>query len=101
MTSPTTLAHRPAEPRVPQPGRSDGALAAIDEMLDRLETVTHAGQQHLMAKIVAMLVSHPSIAGGGPFVAERVEDLRREAGRAAPDGSAFARATRALFSSTP
>jgi len=100
MASPTTLVLGPAETRTSHAGRGDGALAAIDEMLDRLETVTHAGQQHLMAKIVAVLTSHPVIAAGGPFIAERVEDLRREAGKAAPDGGAFARATRALFSAT-
>jgi hypothetical protein len=101
MASPTSLVLRsPAEGRPPATGRGDGALAAIDEMLDRLETVTHAGQQHLMAKIVAVLTAHPSITAGGPFVAARVEDLRREAGKAAPDGSAFASATRALFSAT-
>src|SRR5262245_34603133 len=100
MDSPTTLVLRAAETRTSHAGRADGALAAIDEMLDRLETVTRAGQQHLMAKIVAVLTSHPVIAAGGPFIAERVEDLRREAGKAAPDGGAFARATRALFSAT-
>src|SRR5215831_4908121 len=75
-------------------------IEAIHEMLERLETVTRAGQQHIMAKIVAMLVAHPAIAAGGPVVAACIEDLRREARKAAPDGGAFARATRALFSAT-
>jgi hypothetical protein len=100
MASPISLSPVPSDAGHRHPGRADGALAAIDEMLDRLETVTHAGRQHLMTKIVSVLTSHPVIASGGPFIAERVEDLRREAGKAAPDGYAFARATRALFSAT-
>jgi len=100
MASPTPQVRTPADTRPPQARRADGALAAIDEMLDRLETVTHAGQRHLMSKIVAVLLAHPAIAAGDPLVAARVEDLRREARKSAPDGGAFARATRALFSAT-
>jgi hypothetical protein len=80
------------------PAGLDGALAAIDEMLDRLETVTHAGQQHLMAKIVSVLTAHPVIASGGPVAAARIERLRQESQKTAPDFSSFARATRALLS---
>jgi hypothetical protein len=76
----------------------DRALTAIDDMLDRLETVTRAGQQHLMVKIVEVLTTHPLITAAGPFVTTRLDDLRREASKAAPDGGAFAHATRALLS---
>ena len=60
----------------------------VRQVLERLETVTRAGQRHLMNKIVAVLTSHPLIAAAGPFVAARVDDLRRDAEEAAPDGGA-------------
>jgi len=83
--------------RLERPDHNLAALAAINEMLERLETVTRAGQRHLMNKILAVLTSHPLITAAGPFIADRVDDLRREAEKAAPDGGAFTRATRALF----
>ena len=83
-------------PRRPA-GLGDGALGAIDDMLDRLESVTRAGQQYLMHKIVGVLDAHPVAASGGPFVARRLDDLRREAGKASPDGGAFALTARAMM----
>jgi hypothetical protein len=77
--------------------RGDGILAAIDEMLARLESVTNAGQRHLMQKIVSALVAHPLAASAGAFVIASFEDLRREVSKAAPDGGAFERATRTLI----
>jgi hypothetical protein len=76
---------------------ADSALLAIDEMLERLATVTNAGRQHLMEKIVNLMVRHPSVTAGAPFLASRIEDLRRQARKAAPDGDAFASATRTLL----
>lgn len=88
--TPSTLALR-----LPSAASLDGTLATIDEMIERLETVTDAGRQHLMSKIVSGLVSHPA-AATAPVVAARVEVLRREAERAAPDGNAFTRIARPL-----
>jgi hypothetical protein len=79
----------------PGPSHRDATLAAIDEMMERLETVTDAGRQHLMSKIVSVLVSHP-LAAGAPILAARVEVLRKEARRASPDGGAFTSVARPL-----
>jgi hypothetical protein len=68
----------------------DHVLDAVGEMLERLESVTRAGQQHLMIKIVAALDQHPHALG-------RLDDLRREAGKASPDGPAFVRAAERLL----
>jgi hypothetical protein len=100
---PTPLAasgYTPREmPPVVSPPRSpsDGALLAIDEMLERFDTVTHAGRQHLMQKIVSLLVQHPSVTAEGSFLASHVDELRLQAGKAAPDADAFASATRRLL----
>jgi hypothetical protein len=84
----TTLA-KPAR-RSPAPAAvPEGTLAAIHDMLERLESVTDAGRQHLMSKIVAVLAAHPRAAD--PPVAASVENLRREARKAVPDGSTFVR----------
>ena len=78
--------------------RGDGALAAINEMLDRMESVTRAGQLYLMAKIVAVLTAHPLAASDGPFIGRWLDDLRREIAKTAPDGTAFAVRARGLVS---
>ena len=72
-----------------------GALSAVHEMLERLESVTDAGRQHLMIKIVTVLDAHP-LAGADPCIRARVADLRREAAKVAPDGVSFANVARPL-----
>jgi hypothetical protein len=69
----------------------------IDEMLGRLESVTMAGQLHLMNKILAALGMHPMSKTGGPTVTSRLDDLRNETAKALPDGSAFAYTARVLM----
>jgi hypothetical protein len=68
----------------------DHVLDAVGEMLERLESVTRAGQQHLMVKIVAALDQHPRALG-------RLDVLRREAAKTVPDGPTFARAAEHLL----
>jgi hypothetical protein len=75
----------------------DSTLILLDEMLDLLKSVTRAGERHMMGKIVMVLCGHSWATAGGPFVAHRLEDLRREAGKAAPDGDAFGRIARAVL----
>jgi hypothetical protein len=90
----------PLRPPAPAPDSGPhgaGALEAVHEMLERLESVTDAGRQHLMLKIVTVLDAHP-MAGADPCIRARVADLRREAGKAAPDGVSFANVARPLVS---
>ena len=75
----------------------DSTLIVLDEMLDLLKSVTRAGERHMMGKIVRVLCGHPRATAGGPFIARRLEDLRREAGKAAPDGDVFGRIARAVL----
>jgi hypothetical protein len=75
----------------------DSTLVVLDEMLDLLKSVTRAGERHMMGKIVRVLCGHPRASAGGPFIAHRLEDLRREAGKAAPDGDVFGRIARAVL----
>jgi hypothetical protein len=77
---------------------SANTLAAIDDMLGRLDTVTRAGQQHLMTKIILALSAHPLVASRHQ-AARRLAELRREATKSAPDDRAFTLATRALVAS--
>jgi hypothetical protein len=86
-----------AAPHLPT-ARGDRALGAIDEMLDRMESVTRAGQRFLMGKIVAVLTAHPMASSGGPFIERWLADLRREIDKTSPDGGAFALRARALVS---
>jgi hypothetical protein len=93
---------QPAASTTPPPhrptARGDRALGAIDEMLDRMESVTRAGQRFLMGKIVAVLTAHPMASSGGPFIGRWLDDLRREIDKTSPDGGAFAVRARALVS---
>jgi hypothetical protein len=75
----------------------DSTIMVLDEMLDLLESLTNAGQRYMMEKILTVLGAHPGAMAGGSFVARRLEDLRREAGKAAPDGDAFGHTARAVL----
>jgi hypothetical protein len=77
--------------------RDDVTLIVLDEMVDLLKSLTWAGQRYMMEKIVAVLCVHPRAVAGGPLVARCLEDLRREGGRAAPDGDAFGLTARAVL----
>ena len=77
--------------------RDDATLLVLDEMVEILKSLTRAGQRYMMEKIVAVLCVHPGALAAGPFVARRLEDLRREGGKAAPDGDAFGHAARAVL----
>lgn|SRR5665213_841596 len=91
-------------PRMPVDFRRQGGgdraslswqVAVIGDMLATLETLTTAGQHHLMGKVVAVvrdqvlraatLVSRPDRA----TLARLVEDLERESDRRSPDLSVF------------
>jgi hypothetical protein len=69
-------------------------LAVIGEMLGMLESLTNAGQQHVMAKIVGFIqgrVSSGAIArrADRARVAELLERVQREAARPLPVVDAF------------
>jgi hypothetical protein len=88
------------EPRLPPPviptWCAESALIVVEEMLERLETVTLAGRQHLMGKIVTVLAAQTPPAIARALVTRRVDELRREAAKVVPDGRAFSRAARAV-----
>ncbi len=69
-------------------------LAVIGEMLGMLESLTNAGQQHVMAKIVGFIQTR--VASGAiarradrTRVAELLERVRHEAARPLPEVGAF------------
>ena len=101
MTAPSTPLPQILDPELPShlapgPAGNGRTLGAVNEMLERLDTVTDAGRQHLMSKIVAVLSAHP-LASADPCVRAQVADLRREAGKPAPDGASFAGVARPLL----
>jgi hypothetical protein len=94
MTSAKVSVRPNTDPPPRAPAERAPALSALDEMLERLESVTDAGRRHLMSKILTVLTAHP-LASAPCFVA-LFEDMRREALKPAPDGRVFARAARPL-----
>ena len=79
-----------------------GQASTIREMLAMLDTLTYAGQQHNMTKIVALLSDG---APRGPLgisarnqeaVANLITSLRRESGRPLPDIATFRQQTECL-----
>jgi hypothetical protein len=70
-------------------------LATIRQMLAALETVTTAGQSHLMSKLIAIIDGEVSraLGRGGPrndaMLREQLALLKREADRPAPSVPAF------------
>jgi hypothetical protein len=75
------------------PATSPSNLAVAGEMLAMLETLTNAGQRHLMAKVVTFIEGH--IAKATPGVRDRqraaalLTQLRRESERPSPEVAAF------------
>jgi hypothetical protein len=67
-----------------------GELAVIGEMLASLDSLTHAGRHHVMAKIAAFMQARvaPVLAGRGPAerarIAELIDRVKHEAGRPLP-----------------
>jgi hypothetical protein len=72
---------------------SPSRLAVAREMLATLETLTNAGQQHLMAKVVAFIQGDIATAAPGARDRQRaaalLTQLRRESERPAPDVATF------------
>lgn len=85
---------RPVAPLLAPP-TSPSRLAIAREMLETLETLTNAGQRHLMAKVVALVEGH--IATATPGARERpraaalqvLTQLKRESERPSPEVSSF------------
>jgi hypothetical protein len=82
---------------------SPSRLAVAREMLETLETLTNAGQRHLMAKVVTFIQGHVSQAA--PIARERpraalfqhLTELQRQAERPSPDLAAFRSHAQALL----
>ena len=72
-----------------------GRLAIVREMLSTMESVTFAGQRHIMAKIVAFfedLIANECASGSGRarfLLAHLVHQLSCESRRPFPDAHAF------------
>lgn len=90
--------------REPDPLLAAAAMdqfSVVREMLGTLETLTSAGQQYLMGKIIGFMEGQ---AGGLPRVGARnrrtfmelLTNLRRESDRAFPDISGFVQRTEGL-----
>jgi hypothetical protein len=78
-------------------------LAVVREMLPTLDTVSAAGQQHLMGKVVAFIQEHSTSAyrslsrRNQEMFAELLDRLRRESNRIAPDVQAFCHGAESLL----
>lgn len=85
----------------------DEKRQAVREMLAALDTATHAGQHHLMTKVLVVLGqemsrSHPPLGEVQRLaIARSLEALAREAARRAPDEAAFARTASQLVDALP
>jgi len=73
----------------------DARVATIREMLSTLDTVTHAGQQHLMNRVVDFVQAQVQQAcrrassGNRRMLLEQLDLIKREAGRRLPSVPAF------------
>jgi hypothetical protein len=67
--------------------------ATVREMLATLETLTPAGQQHTMSKIVAFVGRQSGDTFREDALADLSRSLQREAARALPDVATFCRGT--------
>ena len=89
-----------AEPE-PRPARLP--LSVIREMLVMLDSLTIAGQRHLMEKVVHFVEEQvPRLAASvsrrnHAAVATILEELRRESDRLVPDVAAFSRGAESLL----
>jgi hypothetical protein len=75
------------------PAPSPATLAIAGEMVGTLETLTNAGQRHLMAKVVTFIEGHLATAVPGARERQRaaalLTQLKRESERPSPDVAAF------------
>lgn len=74
------------------PATSPSRLAVAREMLVTLETLTNAGQRHLMAKVVTFIEGHIATAARERLRAAALQiltQLKRESERPSPDVAAF------------
>jgi hypothetical protein len=73
----------------------EGQLSVIREMLGMLDTITIAGQRHLMEKVVTFVEPHARAAVIRPSARRRdmlfelVVQLRKESERLVPDSARF------------
>jgi hypothetical protein len=80
-----------------------GELAVIGEMLASLDSLTHAGRHHVMAKIAAFMQARvtPALAGRSAAeragVAELIERVKHEAARPLPVVPSFTEAVGRLM----
>lgn len=88
MNPSVATAASPRQLRYPQVHA--GELAVIGEMLANLDSLTHAGRHHVMAKIAAFMQARvaPAIAGRGAAerarIAELIDRVNHEAARPLP-----------------
>jgi hypothetical protein len=84
-------------PSPTEPAVSRLRLDAVREILRALDTATHAGQQHMMMKVLGLLrreaPARDHWVGDQEWskIAAALEALAREASRLAPDAGAFTR----------
>jgi hypothetical protein len=64
-------------------------LGLVVEMLDTLDTLTVAGQRHVMGKVLRLL--SPPAGGSARGIECLLADMGREAGRMAPTAATFRR----------
>ncbi len=98
-----SLVSPPTSRHVPYPALLAGELAVIGEMVASLDSLTHAGRHHVMAKIVGFIQGRlgPSVAKRGPVerarIAELLDRLKNEAARPLPVVSNFTEAVERLL----
>jgi hypothetical protein len=76
-----------------EPMTFERQAATVREMLGTLETLTPAGQQHTMSKIVAFVGRRTGPAFREDALADLSRSLQHEAARARPDVATFCRRT--------
>lgn len=95
--APAPISRGVAYPQVATP-----ELAIIGEMLASLDSLTHAGRHHLMAKIAAFVQARAAAPAGRPAadrarVAELIDRVKHEAARPLPVVSSFTEAVQRLL----
>jgi hypothetical protein len=99
----SSLASTPTFRAVAYPQVVAAELAVIGEMVASLDSLTHAGRHHVMAKIVTFVQGRigPAVAKRGAAerarINELVERLKNEAGRPLPVVSSFTDAVQRLL----
>jgi len=97
------LTHSIPEGHTPQPTSLAEKLATIRQMVATLDTVTIAGQRHLMAKVLAFVggqveraIRHAG-AGNRGMLLEQLALLKRESDRQLPSVPAFGQRAESLI----